>query len=262
MESISTVVFIGAGNLATNLAMALHGIGINIIQIVSRSVYSSKILAEKLTTDYTNDLSEINQNADLYIISVTDTALADISFKLRLKNKIVVHTSGTLEMNILTSISENVGVFYPIQTFSKFEIINFSNIPICIESNSKSVEFILLNLAKKISGNVNLISSDQRKTLHISAVFASNYTSFMYLIANEIVKENSLDFNLLLPLIERTAAKLQTHKPEEAITGPSRRNDTEIIKKHLDFLKSKPNYYKIYKLLSNNIINHFYDTNL
>ncbi len=260
MENISKVVFVGAGNLATNLALAIDSIGIEIIQIVSRTVDSARILGDKLNTDYTNNLSDINQNADLYIISVTDTALIDISLSLSLKNKLVVHTSGTLEMNILNSISDDFGVFYPIQTFSKSEIINFLNIPICIESNSKRVELLLINLANRISGTVHLISSEQRKTLHISAVFACNFSSYMYLVASEILNEQSLDFNLLLPLIERTAAKLKNHKPEEAITGPSRRNDKAIIKKHLEWLKSKPDYYTIYKLLSNNIINHFHET--
>lgn len=259
MNRISKIVFIGAGNVATNLAIALHSKGLNIVQIVSRTINSAKELALKVDADFTDDLSGISQNADLYIFSVTDAALIELSTKISLPGKVVVHTAGTLEMEVLKSISNNYGVFYPLQTFSKAEIIDFEEIPICIESNHKEIESFLINLANLISKNVHLINSDQRKILHVSAVFACNFSSYMYLIAHDILEENGLEFDLIKPLIIRTASKIKTQEPEDAITGPSRRNDTEIINNHLNYLKTNPDYFEIYKLLSNNIAKHFHD---
>lgn len=261
MEKISKIVFIGAGNVATNLAIALHNKGICILQVVSRTIESARELALKVNAEFSNDFSEISQLADLYIFSVTDTALIEIVKSFPLKSKRVIHTSGSLEIGILSSISQNYGVFYPLQTFSKSEIIDFKNIPICIESDNNDLELELFNLGKLISDNVQKINSNQRKILHVAAVFSCNFSSYMYLISNNILSENNLSFDLIKPLIERTAQKIKNIEPEKAITGPARRNDNEIIQSHLDFLKTHPDYVEIYKLLSLSIIKHFFDTN-
>ncbi len=260
MQSIEKIVIIGAGSLATNLAVALHNNGLQILQIVNRTLSNATILAEKVNASYTNNFNKIDLQADLYIIAVSDSIISEISEKLLLKNKLVVHTAGTIDMEIIKSISSNYGVFYPLQTFSKTEIIDFKNIPICIEANSLDNEALLIELGKKISNNIQKTTSEQRKILHISAVFASNFTNYMYLVADKMLSENQLSFDLLKPLIHRTAEKVQTQQPENALTGPARRNDIVVMQAHLQLLENHPEYQKIYKLISDNINKHFHQS--
>jgi len=260
LQSIEKIVIIGAGSLATNLAVALHNNGLQILQIVNRTLSNATILAEKVNASYTNNFNKIDLQADLYIIAVSDSIISEISEKLLLKNKLVVHTAGTIDMEIIKSISSNYGVFYPLQTFSKTEIIDFKNIPICIEANSLDNEALLIELGKKISNNIQKTTSEQRKILHISAVFASNFTNYMYLVADKMLSENQLSFDLLKPLIHRTAEKVQTQQPENALTGPARRNDIVVMQAHLQLLENHPEYQKIYKLISDNINKHFHQS--
>jgi predicted short-subunit dehydrogenase-like oxidoreductase (DUF2520 family) len=163
-------------------------------------------------------------------------------------------------MSELENMSANYGVFYPLQTFSKTEIIEFKDIPLCIEANNVENETLLLHLAQHLSGNVQKINSEQRKILHISAVYVSNFSSYLYLVADEILKENKLSFDLLKPLILRTAEKVQIQQPIDAITGPARRNDIVVMDEHKKILADKPDSLAIYQLLSGNIVKKFYKT--
>lgn len=258
MQSINKIVIIGAGSLATNLAVALHDNGLQILQIVNRTLSNATILAKKVNASFTSDLADINLRADLYIVAVSDNSILEIVKKLFLKDKLVVHTAGTIDMNILKSVAGNYGVFYPLQTFSKAEIIPFDNIPICIEANAKENEILLIDLGKKLSSNIQKITSEQRKILHVSAVFACNFSNYMYLIASKILAENQLSFEILKTLILRTAEKVQTQQPENALTGPARRNDIAVMQEHLQLLKNNSEYQEIYKLISDNISKHFH----
>lgn len=249
---INSIVFIGSGNVATRLAIALKEVGKKIVQIYSRSEENASDLGNKLGVDFTTNLSSINSEADLYILSVSDNALDEIIQKLDLHKKLIVHTSGTTSMDVLNSF-DNYGVFYPLQTFSSEKEISFKNIPLCIEANSDDNFNALKDLAETISGTIHHINSEQRKHLHVSAVFANNFTNYMYTIAEDILQDNDLPFDLLKPLIQETAAKILTHTPSESQTGPARRNDQEIINTHLDLLNKYPEYQKIYQLLSEQI---------
>jgi len=148
----------------------------------------------------------------------------------------------------------NCGVFYPLQTFSKNQKINFKDVPICIEANNKKTLNILSNLAKSVSNNIYFTNSEQRKSLHLAAVFACNFTNHLYSISENILKKENIDFEILKPLIIETANKIKNHSPLEMQTGPAIRNDKEIIKEHLKLLKRNKTEQNIYKLLTENII--------
>lgn len=258
MSSIRKIVIIGAGNLATNLAVALHNNGIQILQIVNRTLSNAALLAEKVNSSFTSNFDEINLQADMYIIAVFDSCISEISQKLKLNGKLVVHTSGSIDMEILSYITDNYGVFYPLQTFSKTICIPFDTVPICIEANSLENERLLIQLGQILSKTVRKISSEQRRILHVSAVFACNFTSYMYLVSHQMLDENHLSFDLLKPLIERTAEKIKTIDVEDAVTGPARRNDKVLMMTHLQLLNKYPDYYEIYDIISRNITKHFY----
>ncbi len=251
------IIFLGAGNVAWHLAGELKNNGFNIKQIYSRTLKSATELALRTDSEAVNLIENI-EDTELYIVSVPDKILQELSknkiFRNKINNKLVIHTAGSVDMDILSDLSENFGVFYPLQTFSKQKKINFSDIPICIEANSVKNENILLEIAGKISTDVQKINSLQRKYIHLSAVFSCNFVNRFYSISEEILAQNNINFDILKPLIKETTEKLLTiGNPKELQTGPAVRNDIQTMKKHLELLKTTPDYQKLYKIISENI---------
>ena len=248
------IVIIGAGNVATNLGIALYKEGYLISQVFSRTLKSAKLLAKKINATAITDLKQLDSSAIIYIIAVKDDAIEQIVKKMTLKDKIIVHTSGSIPMDILKGVSKNYGVFYPLQTFSKERNLNFKNIPICIEANNKSTSTTLTYFAKSFCNNVQHIDSEQRKIIHMAAVFACNFSNHMYTLAQTILIKNKLSLDLLKPLIEETAAKFKEHSPSKSQTGPAIRDDKKTMKAHLKLLSHNKDQKKIYELLSKSII--------
>jgi len=256
LNHIQNTIFIGAGNVATHLALALKNADVNILQVYSRTENAALILAKKVSAASTSAIREIDSEADLYIISVVDNALEALISQLELNDKLVVHTSGSVQMDLLKKTSENYGVFYPLQTFSITKDVEIKNIPICIEANNDANLQKLNELAKRISDNVQFVNSDQRKVLHLAAVFACNFPNFMFTISEKIAKQANIDFDILRPLIKETAEKVMEINPMDAQTGPAKRNDQKIMDEHLKMLSEFPEFQKIYKLISSEIQNN------
>ena len=212
-------------------------------------------LGKKLKVRFSKDINKIDRASDVFILAVKDDAIADAAKKLQVKNKIILHTSGSVNMDVVKKYSRNFGVLYPLQTFSKKRKINLSEIPVCVEGSNKRTEKIVFSLASQISGrkNVHIINSKQRKILHLSAVFANNFSNHMFAIAESILKKEKLPFDLLKPLILETANKACQMNPREAQTGPARRKDKKIIQEHLKMLSQKKNYRDLYKRITSSI---------
>lgn len=246
------VVVIGAGNVAQHLILAFQKAKeVQLIQVLARN---KKELSLLLDSDcITSSFSELKE-ADLYIIAVNDNAIHEVSSQIPFDNKLVVHTSGSTDISVIHSKNRK-GVFYPLQTFSKTKQVDFSAIPIGLESQDPTDYKILETVAKAISNEVHKINSEQRKALHVAAVFVCNFTNHLYQIGETICKENQLSFDLLKPLIIETADKIQSLSPNEAQTGPAKRNDTTTINSHLNFLKDE-NQVNIYKTLTKSIIDN------
>lgn len=253
MQKITDIVLIGAGNVATNLGVAFQEAGFNIVQVYSRSSASAKKLAKQLNTSFTTDLESLVAGAHLYILSVPDNAMEMVLQNIDAKGKFLVHTSGSLSMQIFEGNATGFGVFYPLQTFSKLHKVDFHSIPVCVEANSSENIQRLKHLANSISKNVRIIGSEQRRVLHLAAVFACNFPNFMYSIAESITQNAELDFDLLKPLIMETAEKVQFVKPSEAQTGPAFRGDTKIMEKHMEMLVDAPEILELYQLVSKKI---------
>ena len=243
-----SVVIVGSGNVAKHLIKAFIRIdNINLKQVYTRNSKDEVLLKNTVAT--TNDLSSIKQ-ADITIIAVRDDAIANISSQI--KNPLVVHTSGSVEMKALKNTS-NKGVFYPLQSFSKQKEINFKNMPICLEAEHKHDLIKLEKLASLLQGDVYYLSSLQRKKIHVAAVFVNNFTNHMYTIAHKICDDHNVPFNILQPLIQETSQKIKNLSPKEAQTGPAIRNDEETIKNHLNLLTEtqKELYLKITQSIQN-----------
>lgn len=251
---IENVVIIGAGNLATQLGLALTEKGIKVVQVFSRKAEPAKELAQKLNSEFTVDLSLLKKDADLYIIAVKDSAISEVLENIKPDdNKFIVHTAGSVPMRILEGFSTNYGVFYPLQTFSKSRKVDFSNIPICIEANHPSNLLKLEFLGRKLSDSVSQINSEERKTLHLAAVFTNNFVNHLYAIGADILHDQKLNFDLLKPLIAETAAKVGELHPVDAQTGPAKRYDKSIIDAQLNMLENRPEYRKIYSFVTESI---------
>ncbi len=250
---INSVVILGAGNLATHLAIALHDAGVNIRQVYSRSVQSASVLANKVNSTPLTEVKNLAGNADLYIFALSDKALQLVLDQMSIPITSVVHTAGSIPMDVFDNYAECYGVFYPLQTFTKNRKLDFSDIPICIESNHIGLQMDLMDLAKRISNSIHLINSEQRKQLHLSAVFTCNFANHMYSIGQSLLAEKDVDFDLLKPLIKETAAKVQDHDPMEAQTGPAIRFDKEIMACHENELKGLPDFQKLYRFVSESI---------
>lgn len=240
---------IGSGNVAQHLLSAFNkNPDIEVVQVFSRKLESVSHLIpiDKIVTNF-DDLAE----ADVYIIAVSDDAIADVASQLPFKNRLVVHTSGSASMENLND-NNRKGVFYPLQTFTKGKEVDFKSIPICIESQFNDDYNILKKVADSISDKVFTINSEQRRSLHVSAVFVNNFVNHLYAIGNAICDEHQVPFEILQPLIRETADKIISLSPTEAQTGPAKRNDKTTIEAHLDFL-SDQNHKNIYKLLTQSI---------
>ncbi len=253
-KPINKIVILGTGNVASHLARAFKDAGLTIAQVYGRNTKNAREIAEEIFCDYTIDVNEIIPDADLYILAITESAVEELIGQIPGNDKLIVHTAGSIPMDILKDYSMNYGVFYPLQTFSKNDSMDYSDIPFCIEANSLKNLEILSELAEALSGDVRLISSEERKLIHLAAVFTCNFSNLLYTIADDILSAEGVEFDILLPLIKKTTDKIKTSRPKDVQTGPAKRKDMETISKHLTLLENNTRYKEIYKLLSQAII--------
>jgi predicted short-subunit dehydrogenase-like oxidoreductase (DUF2520 family) len=249
------IVLVGSGNVATQLGRAFKMAGQDIVQVWSRNIDHARELADTLASEAISDLFDVDRNADLYIISVKDEAIKQLAQELKVGDKLIVHTSGSTGIDVLEGASSKIGVFYPLQTFSKVKSIDFRQIPIAIEGNNPEVASTIHAIADRLSEKVIELSSEQRKALHVAAVFACNFTNHLYALSQELLTGQQLDFDLLRPLITETASKVQLNDPITMQTGPAVRDDQSTMNAHLDLLAGKPELKELYQKLSQSIVN-------
>lgn len=245
-----SVIILGAGNIASHLFKAFEKAeNVSVKQWYNRHL--NTISSYKNHVNITDDLSQLKE-ADVYILAVSDDAIKELSSKLAFENRLVVHTSGSVSLYDIDKKNRR-GVFYPLQTFSKEADVDFENVPLCIEA-LKSTDFeILKSLASNIGSDPRKVNSDQRRVLHLAAVFVNNFTNQLYRVAHEITESEGAEFDILKPLILETAKKVQDFSPYIAQTGPAIRNDKKTIRKHLKLLNNNLHHKAIYELLTESI---------
>ena len=255
MNTKKSISFIGAGNVATHLAKAFFSKDFTISKVYSKNIGNAELLATSINAIPCNNLEELYEQNHIYFICVNDDVIEEVLHLLKLKDSLIIHTSGSVSINIFEHKAfSNFGIFYPLQTFSKNKAVAIDEVPFCIEANTKENEQELIRLAKVLSNNVHLINSEQRKKLHLAAVFACNFSNYMYTIADELLNNNDMDLNLLKPLIIETANKIKSNSPKAMQTGPAKRNDIAVIEKQLELLANNSTYKDIYQLITDSII--------
>jgi predicted short-subunit dehydrogenase-like oxidoreductase (DUF2520 family) len=248
------ITIIGSGNVATHLGAAFKNAGHVIVQVYSRDLQNASLLAYHVRAEAIDDLNKINPETNLFVIAVKDDAIETVASALAKYQKLVVHTSGATSLQALLNHTKNAGVFYPLQTFSKTKEVDFNRVPLCIEGADEQITLQLEELAHTITQSVYHINSAGRKTLHLAAVFACNFPNYLYYLAQQLLAEYELPFDLLRPLILETAQKVQDHLPIDVQTGPAIRNDEKTMAAHLQQLAEKPELQQLYKRLSQDII--------
>jgi len=247
------VILLGSGNIAVHLARAFEkSKNIEFVQRYSRSKSNSDFFDKSIPIIH--DISQL-KTADIYIIAISDDAIIEFSEQLIFNHGLVVHTAGNLPIEAL-QCTANKGVLYPLQTFSKKQVLNFKNIPLCIETEKESDYILLESLAKNLSQKAYSVNYQQRIYMHIAAVFANNFSNHMFKIANDICEKQNISFEILKPLIAETANKILNSDPGDAQTGPAKRNDRKVIENHLQQLDK--NQQEIYKLVTKSIINTYH----
>jgi len=247
------VVILGAGRLATHLAPEFKRSGLKIIQVYSRTAEHAARLSAMLDAPYACRIDELVYSADAYFFCVSDDAITSVLSQAKFGSQLLVHSAGSVAMDIFKDYSSNYGVLYPLQSFSDARIPDWSVIPLCIEANTEDNESVLMELARKISGTVISLNSEKRRLLHLAAVVASNFSNHMYTLAWQLARHSGLDPSLMIPLIRETTEKAMELGPAPAQTGPATRADKKIIQEHIALLAGDPEIQKIYTFVSESI---------
>lgn len=249
------VSIIGSGNLALVLSKNLEQCGIRVRELAGRTIEKvNKIVSQLYSVEPVFDFDLSNSQSKVFFLCVSDSAIAEVAYRLKLPpNALLVHCSGATALSSIEREDIDFGVFYPVQTFSGSRKLSLNGVPICIEANEDSCETMLEAIAKKMGAVPCFMSSEQRLVLHLSAVFACNFSNHLFIIAKRLLEEEDLPFELLEELIKETVKKSLEIGPENAQTGPAARRDYATMDKHLKLLENNPELSKLYASLSDRI---------
>ena len=251
------VTIIGSGNVATCLANLFDQNGFEIFEIFSRNIIHAETLASRFHANFTDKLSSLSMESDLYLLAVDDKTIEEIANKINVGHKMVVHCSGTISMQSLNHASSNVGVLYPLQSFNKNMQSQIPEFTFVICASQQTMEEKLNNICSKLNRDCIVMNDEQRKELHMAAVFVNNFTNHMVAIAEKWLAEKNIPNELMLPLLSNTFEKIKVMGAIDSQTGPAKRNDEKIINEHLQLLASHPDWQKIYSLITGSIRNFY-----
>lgn len=246
------IVIIGTGNVATILGKRFLAADHEIVQVCGRNQLYAEELADTLSATATTDLKQPDPAADLYVLAVSDAAVAAVASGLQVNNKLVVHTAGAVSKDVLSVCSKNYGVLYPLQSL-RSELNEQPDIPFLVDGNTEDDIALITEFANTISNQVQQANDEQRLKLHVAAVMVSNFTNHLYTLAKAYCLQEHVDFTMLLPLISSVADRLYEYEPSAVQTGPAVRNDEATIQKHLSLLQQHPALKTMYILFTDSI---------
>jgi predicted short-subunit dehydrogenase-like oxidoreductase (DUF2520 family) len=250
------IVLVGAGNAGYHLGKHL-GEHAELLQIFSRTQEKAWRLSHLTGVPYTTSLDDLRPDADVYLLAIHDDGIAGVAShlsELGFSGKLVCHTSGATPISVFEKTGlERYGVFYPLQTFSVGRQPDFGQIPFIVEANNPKDAALLEELAGVFTKKIYHLSDEKRAALHVAAVFVNNFTNHLFGAGKKILDDESLPFDLLLPLISETVAKLREEAPASVQTGPAKRGDVKTIARHLGYLKKYPALRQLYDTLTKSI---------
>lgn len=258
--NLQAVHIVGTGNLAWHIVQMLHIAHVKVHTVYGRNITAAQSLADLCHAHASNSFKFNNEaQEDVFFLAVSDDSIREVAHKFNNGRNVLIHLSGGVESTTLDFGNNRFGVYYPLQSFTKNTITDYREIPVFIVSAFEDVIVRLNAIAEKISTHVEVINDEQKKCIHLSAVFANNFTNFMYDAAYRILKDNNISTNAIIPLMEETLAKVKNHNPAEMQTGPARRGDTHTMKVHIELLKKYPELSEVYSVLSKLIQKKYID---
>lgn len=246
------IVIIGSGNTATVLGKKFIDAGHRVVQVVGRNQQTVPALAGILQCGFTNDATQIDMQADIYMMAIADDAIAELASSISLVNKLVVHTAGSVSKDVLKTCSRNYGILYPLQSLRK-EMDHIPAIPFLVDGNTPDNLAVISEFASTISNMVQKANDEQRLKIHLAAVMVSNFTNYLYTLADQYCRDEKVDFKMLLPLITAIADRVEYFEPASVQTGPAVRHDALTINKHLELLNEHPELKEFYTLFTKKI---------
>ncbi|MEQ9423778.1 MAG: DUF2520 domain-containing protein [Cyclobacteriaceae bacterium] len=255
------ITLIGTGNVASHLAPILEQAGHSIGEVYGRSIEKAEAICNNLYDPRFAETLDFNDSkSDVFIIAVSDNAIESICSDIVLPDEaILVHTSGSVAMEVLElSAAETIGVFYPLQTFTKGRQLNLAEVPLLIESNSDEGMNVLSALGSSLSENVHQAESEIRSKIHVAAVMVNNFTNHILVATQDYAGQQGVEFDLLVPLLKETITKALNIGPINSQTGPATREDYQTIEKHISLLENNEELQKLYKMLTQSIIDYKY----
>lgn len=249
------IVIVGSGRIAWHLGKRLKSKGLPIAQVLSRTAEHARALAAALGSTWTDDWTQIRPEAEWVLVAVRDDAIGEVAARLapHVPEALVTHTSGATPGSILAPHFRRYGVFYPLQSFSKERMPVWSKIPFCVDASDEESLLYLKKTAKIIGNLVYRVNDAQRAQLHVAAVFANNFANHCFAIAERLLEEENLPFEMLHPLMEETLAKALQDSPARMQTGPALRGDDDTLNRHLALLQKHPAWQELYTRLSDSI---------
>ncbi len=245
------ICIIGSGNVAHFMGKKLLHSQHQVVQIISPNIEHARKLAEVLNCDYADIITNINPIVDVVILAINDDAIKKIAPNDLLKNKIVIHTAGSVSLEDIQHLSPRTACIWPVYSISKNNLPSSDKIPLAVNFSINEIKDPLMNLAQSMSSNVFLLNDEQKMIAHVSAVFANNFSNHLFAIAEKLLDKQHIPFDILMPLIKNTVEKLNTHSPADNQTGPAIRKDEKTIQKHVNLLTDSDKI--IYEMLTKSI---------
>ena len=254
----TNISIVGSGNVATHLGLALKAAGCNIHQVLSRSLQHAQLLAMRVGAVPIDRWQSLDEYCDAYILAVNDDAIFDLALDLKLKESLVVHTSGSTPASVLRNVSDRHGVVWSPQTFVRDIAMDYSTLPLCIEGCNQETESEIEELLGRVTRNIYHLDYNQRIMEHLAAVMVSNFVNAINATAQDYMKSEGLDFEMLRPLAEQTLKKWNYGPLWFQQTGPAIRHDERTLNTHRKMLADQPELLKVYDFLTDLIENHKY----
>jgi len=256
----NNISFAGAGRVAEALCKELFHAGLSIDKVVSTTEVTGKQLAATCKAELSDTLS-FPVTTKIILVSVPDHSLQAVLNEIQCSDEtLVAHTAGSFGLDIFPDKIKRKGIFYPLQTFSKNRKVSFTDLPFLIEASDDESSLILQSLAESVKGKVYFVDTDQRRMLHLSAIFVNNFTNYMLTVGKEVALKAGFSFEILVPLLKETISKALDTGPENSQTGPAVRNDQNTIEKHLELLSFSPELQKIYNEMTQSIMEYYKTT--
>lgn len=246
------VTFIGSGNVATVLGRRLIQSGHSVRQVYSPNGEHARQLGAELSANGANDLLEIDGEADMYIVALSDKALEEVASIWKMKDKLVVHTAGSVSIEVLKNVSNNYGVLYPLQTIRK-ELKSSLVLPMLVDGNNTVNKTKIYDFAQSFADRVEYADDAQRSKLHLAAVVSNNFSNYLFALAEDYCKGENVEFSLILPLLEESVKRLYGHSPADVQTGPAIRRDNKTIQRHLQMLAGYGELKGLYEVITEKI---------